>query len=213
MGITRNGRLAFITNFREPETLDQAISRGELTTRFLKGSQSPIEYLEEVASEADKYNGFNLVVADLSSRKMGYLSNRPKNADILVRELAPGIYGLSNALLDSMWPKVQFGKGALQRLTSKFLDGEIPERCLLEDILKDNTRASYELLPDTGYGLDWEHKLSSICVDCDTVKGQYGTRSMNVIAVRKNGQVSFFESFIEDGVWKDHRFEFEIETC
>lgn len=70
-----------------------------------------MEFAEEVVKEADQYNGFNLIVADLCSKSMIYLTNRPKEANVTVAEVKPGIYVLSNASLDTPWPKVRSSVG------------------------------------------------------------------------------------------------------
>ena len=76
------------------------------STSYKQGSKSPLEYAEEVAAEADKYNGFNLVLADLNSKTMLYVSNRPKGKPASIKLVSPGLHVLSNAGLDSPWHKV-----------------------------------------------------------------------------------------------------------
>lgn len=88
LAISESGRLAFVTNFREPgKDIPGAVSRGQLPTLFLESSKSPTAYLEEVAARADKYNGFNLVVADLRTKEMACLSNRPCGQPIEVKQV------------------------------------------------------------------------------------------------------------------------------
>lgn len=74
---------------------------------WLQGKKNPMEFAEEVMKEADKYNGFNLIIADLCSKTMIYITNRPREANVSVVEVSPGIHVLSNASLDSPWPKVR----------------------------------------------------------------------------------------------------------
>ncbi|OEL16339.1 Transport and Golgi organization protein 2-like protein [Dichanthelium oligosanthes] len=105
MGCTRDGRLAFLTNVREPGSLVSAKTRGQLPVRFLQGSHGPLEYATEIAKEADQYNGFNLVLTDLNSGTMVYISNRP-GGDPVIQTVAPGLHVLSNAAIDSPWPKL-----------------------------------------------------------------------------------------------------------
>ena len=65
LGVTRTGRVAAITNFREPFLkLENAPSRGFLVSDFLKGAQSSEEYLNYIETIGNQYNGFNLVVGD-----------------------------------------------------------------------------------------------------------------------------------------------------
>jgi hypothetical protein len=88
LAISEAGRVAFVTNFREPEREQPgAVSRGRLPTLFLESSKSPADYLEEVAARAGEYNGFNLVVADTNTGEMAYLSNRPRGQPIEVKQV------------------------------------------------------------------------------------------------------------------------------
>ncbi len=52
------------------------------------------------------YNGFNLVVGDLATSEVAYVSNRGGQAPTL---LQPGVHGISNGQLHSKWPKVRRG--------------------------------------------------------------------------------------------------------
>jgi uncharacterized protein with NRDE domain len=72
----------------------------------LQSKKRPMEFGEEVAAEADQYNGFNLILADLCSKTMVYVTNRAKEGNNLVTEVESGIHVLTNARLDTPWPKV-----------------------------------------------------------------------------------------------------------
>lgn len=210
LGCTKNGRLALLTNVREPATDSSTLSRGELTTLFLQSSKSPAEYAEEVFVTGNKYNGFNLLLADLCTGNMAYVSNRPEKKPVLMQEVLPGFHVLSNESLDSPWPKALRGQMKLEELIAKAGKSEISTEHVINEILKDVTKAEDSALPRTGYPLDWEHKLSSIFVDCETEKGHYGTRSMAIVSVLHDGGVVLHERFLEDGVWKEHDFCFHI---
>lgn len=112
MGVTRSGRFAAVTNYRDPaRTAAAPRSRGELPLRYLTGSHSPESYLVALAGWAQDYAGFNLLVGD--SKSLWYFTN----SDVLEpQRLAPGIYGLSNARLDTPWPKVERGKAGMEAL-------------------------------------------------------------------------------------------------
>lgn len=118
MGITKSGRLAFLTNVREKDwndRPDRGTSRGDLPTRFLKGHQTPREFADLMALESHNYSGFNLVVADFSHGEMVFVSNRHGQATAvpplaIVRTLDAGLHALSNGTLDSKWPKMERGK-------------------------------------------------------------------------------------------------------
>ena len=117
LGITRSGRIAAVTNYRNPAVfLKDAPSRGKLVSDFLMGKQDPAGYVERVRQEAERYNGFNLLVGDLDG--LHWLSNR----DDRVHRLEAGIYGISNRLLDTPWPKVVRGK----KLMAAILAAEAP---------------------------------------------------------------------------------------
>ncbi|TQD98292.1 hypothetical protein C1H46_016113 [Malus baccata] len=109
LACSRGGRLAFLSNVLELDTDPEAKSRGDLPVLFLKSTKTPKEFAQELAKEAHRYNGFNLVLADIPSKTMIYLSNRPKGEAILVQEVSPGIHVLSNAKLDSPWHKGRYG--------------------------------------------------------------------------------------------------------
>lgn len=197
-GITRGGRLAAITNYREPEARrEDAPSRGALVDRFLRNQVSPHDYLDALADEADQYNGFNLLVGDAEA--LAYFSNR----DGTVRELEPGLYGLSNHLLDTPWPKVERGKAGLRRLLG---DGAFDPAEALH-LLADTKQAPDEALPSTGMSLAWERRLSPMFIETD----RYGTRSSTVLAWREDGEVTVLERTYEpEGEPETRRFDFQV---
>jgi len=111
LAMGRTGRFAAVTNFREPPpAVDPPRSRGQLVSDFLLGLRSPEVYLAGVEQQGSLYRGFSLLVGDRGS--VGYLSNRGTG----YRLLEPGLYGVSNALLDTPWPKVVVGKKGLATL-------------------------------------------------------------------------------------------------
>jgi uncharacterized protein with NRDE domain len=129
MGVTQQGRFAIITNFKEPlNQRPDAPSRGALVETYLRSSLSPSAYLEQVHAMGDSYNGFNLIVGDGVSS--WYYSNRSGSAQALV----PGIYGVSNHLLDTPWPKLARTKAAFTRVLQ---DAAQPDVETLYDILAD----------------------------------------------------------------------------
>jgi len=187
MGVSRTGRFAALTNFRDPLTnRNGAPSRGALVRDFLTGRELPFAYLTRIAREGASYNGFNLLVGDQEG--LFYYSNRKG----CVQAVEPGIHGLSNRFLDSPWPKVERGKVALERVCSN--GGVTPEAVL--DILADQRRPPEDLLPETGVDPEWERTLSAIFI----VSPTYGTRSSSVLFVGNNGEIRFVErTFIPDG--------------
>ncbi len=145
LGITESGRIAGITNFREPDLFKpDAPSRGLLISNYLTGTETPKIYLKHIKPTGHRYNGFNLILGDQSG--LYYYSNKTNK----IKEVKPGLYGLSNHLLDTPWPKVENGKAGLKKL----LTGK--NQIDTEDIfslLSDRTFAPDDRLPDTGIGV------------------------------------------------------------
>ena len=200
MGMTRTGRFAALTNHRDFYNLkENAPTRGALVADFLTGSQRPQVYLEALAPEADRYNGFNLMVGD--AHDLYSFSN----VDPVIRKLTPGLYGLSNAVLDTPWPKVERGK---ERLRALLQAQEMDEEALL-DLLADTQTAPDAALPDTGIGQAWERLLSSIFIESET----YGTRASTIVLIDYDDHVTFIERASGPDVQGEarQRFEFSIE--
>lgn len=185
LGVTRNGRFAALTNYRDPARNTMgAPSRGELVRRFLIGGQSAEDYLSELESCADRYNGFNLIFGDPDG--LWCFSNCGEGE----QALAPGVYGLSNHLLDTPWPKVARGKSALNGALQA-----LPNEAPLFVLLRDDSIAPDDALPRTGVSLEWERLLSAAFVRSP----QYGTRSATVLLRDRSGWVRFIEQgFLPD---------------
>ena len=145
-------------------------------------------HVARVEREMGGYNGFNLIAGD--ARELHWLSNREGRP----RQLGPGIYGLSNHLLDKPWPKVTTGKSALSALLG---GGGADLTAGLFDLLSDRTQVRDESLPRTGIGLAWERLLSSAFI----ASAEYGTRSSTVVLVGRDDAVTFAErSFGPNGL-------------
>lgn len=198
LGVTRNGRFAALTNFRDPANNKRsAPSRGELVSHFLTGSQSPAAYVDELESSAARFNGFNLVFGD--SDGLWCFSNCGEGE----KQLAPGVYGLSNHLLDTPWPKVARGKSALHDAL-----GALPDEKPLFALLRDDSIAPDDALPRTGVSLEWERLLSAAFVRSPL----YGTRSATVLLKDASGSVRFIEQgFLPEAVPGERReFAFSV---
>jgi uncharacterized protein with NRDE domain len=205
LGVTRSGRITAITNFREPGVRMQgAPSRGILTRNYLTADSSPQRYLKEISKTGHRYNGFNLIAGDASG--LFYYSNRATP----VHKLKPGLYGISNHLLDTSWPKLKKGKMRLQGQ----LNGN--ERIDLEkifEILSDSSLPPDDELPDTGVGLHWERILSPLFI----ISPDYGTRSSSVVLIDKSGRVTirertFFNTGNEIKEGETRKFSFKINN-
>jgi uncharacterized protein with NRDE domain len=188
LGLSPQGRVAMLTNVRQAIVGPGARSRGELVTRWLQGNGDEDRFAEGVDPEA--YGGFNLVVGDFQARRWSWMSNRhpdqpheSRPVALHRRTLGGGVYGLSNASLDTPWPKTQRLKQAvvdsLDRLrhdaTARWIDP-------LATALFDDQPASDRDMPRTGVPSDAERALSSAFV---RMPGRaYGTRSSLVASVR-----------------------------
>jgi len=179
LGITREGRLAAITNYRDPASnKTDAPSRGELVSGFLLSNEDPRTFLARLASRADPYNGFNLVVG--SNDQYYWYSNRGGPS----RLLATGIYGVCNHLLDTPWPKVKKARAGFGKVLSR-----TPEPEAFFNMLSDGSMPPDEDLPQTGVGLEWERILAPVFVKSDI----YGTRSSTVLFINRENHVTLIE--------------------
>ncbi len=179
LGITDSGRFAAVTNFRDPAAPNGPRSRGDLVRDFLTSDVGPMQYLADIESVASDFSGFNLIVGDTS--ELCYFSNR---GDV-PRRLDAGIYGLSNHLLDTPWPKVRNGRKAFG---DALAGGEISADNLFA-VLGDKTLAPDDELPETGIGYEREKLLSAIFIETPV----YGTRSSAVVIADSQWRLSLEE--------------------
>ena len=189
-----------LTNYREPAPVGRnAPSRGWLVRDFLVGEEGPESYIETMTAKKDQYKGFSMIIGDLN--RLFYFSNRGE-----MRELSPGLYSLSNRLLDTPWPKTERGKKALGSLLAS-KDGPLPEEIF--NILKDQSRPEDSELPDTGIGLEWERILSSIFITSPV----YGTRSSSVIMIDRKNHCMFIERVFNSHPepWMEAKFDFRLQ--
>jgi uncharacterized protein with NRDE domain len=196
MGVTRAGRFAALTNFRDPKREQSvAISRGRLVVDCLCADEAPATWLAAHAASARDFNGFNLIAA--SGDQLAWASNVTGEC----QTLGPGVYGLSNHLLDSPWPKVQTARSALSAAL-----GALPDYRQLFELLRDDAIYPDAQLPRTGVSIEWERLLSSAFVRAPG----YGTRSSTVLLVGADGIVVFDEqTWLEGGNPGDRtRFRF-----
>jgi uncharacterized protein with NRDE domain len=172
LGIGPQGRFAALTNLRDPTQAEGARSRGELPAGFLSSQLPPREFLSELQDHADEFSGFNLL---LGNTEQLWHYNPRSGAP---QQLAPGVYGMSNASLDTPWPKLLRAKSAL----AEALASEQEEA--LFSLLTDRHIAADADLPQTGIAQEFERLLSSAFI-CSSA---YGTRASTVLNVKASGE-------------------------
>lgn len=198
LGLSRLGKFSAVTNFRNGIQSDiEKKSRGQLTLDFLSNEQSGAGFMHKLQESSGDYGGFNLLVADAEG--LHYLSNSGGG----YKRLEKGLYGLSNAHLNTDWPKVRIAREALAvELQSSELD---PQQ--LSHILHDRTQIIDASLPNTGVSLEWERLLSSRFIQTP----EYGTRCTTVILQTYNGETHILEqSFDSNGQITEKTFDLQL---
>ncbi|MBW0148741.1 NRDE family protein [Marinobacter arenosus] len=182
LAVSRHGTISAVTNVREGTPEDGRHSRGELPLRAL---QEPLaELTASLSAEPGQYAGFNLV--HLNDSSGWYYSNRDAHPG---RHIHRGLYGLSNHLLQTPWPKLLRLRQAVgETVASASDDAETLHQDLIH-LLQDTTPAPDHLLPDTGVGIDTERFLSSPFI----VGEAYGTRATTVVSVSRSGEIRVSE--------------------
>lgn len=200
MGVSKQGAFAALTNYRDPELeRDNPPSRGKLVLDYLKGNGNPLPFLNKLDKQADAYEGFSILAGTIN--KLAYYTNQDNKIQLLER----GLYGLSNHLLDTPWPKVKRAKEQLYQIIQK---DAISEEALF-NILADEQEAPEEQLPDTGIPKDIEKKVSPIFIKGD----DYGTRCSTILLIDTNGGVTFSERRFKAGtmdIADQNRYQFTI---
>ena len=181
LGIGTGGRFAALTNIRAPGAPLGTRSRGELPERYLRGELSPQAYLTELSGHLEHYSGFNLLVGD--EHHLWYLNSQRGTPE----QLPAGIYGVSNAALDTPWPKLLRARQALRDCIEEQI--EEPQAEMLLRLLSDPQLAADEELPCTGVPYEWEKRLSSVFI----AGTDYGTRACTVLIRHANGATQITE--------------------
>ncbi len=179
MAINKEGQFGAVTNYRDLKNIrENATSRGDLIVNYLQYSETAEDYLEKLSSKMSDYNGFNLLLWD------GSLMHHFSNYEGVINTLEKGIHGISNALLDTSWPKVEKLKSDFEKLISS----SFSHNDLLK-LLEDDSLADDKLLPDTGIDYELEKMLSAICIKSE----KYGTCCSTILTVTNVGKVEFTE--------------------
>jgi uncharacterized protein with NRDE domain len=187
LGMTSGGRMAFLTNVREGRPQAAPRSRGELVMRWLETNCEAGDFVREMEKDGSAYGGFNLVLGDFQRDAWTWVTNKAAALPAMAtsrwhaQPLQAGVYGLSNAALDTPWPKTIELKQTLATALAASPDEHQPEALLapLWAALGNRQRAPLASLPATGVPLPIEEALSSAFVDFP--ENAYGTRSSTVL--------------------------------
>ncbi|MFD2035645.1 NRDE family protein [Belliella marina] len=200
LGVHPNGRFATLTNYRDLKNPKKnPKTRGDLVKGFLESDASPYEYLKKLDDEKDQYEGFNLFVGDQHS--LFYLSNYKDG----IEEIKPGLYGISNALLDTPWPKLTKAK---KQLEVKIEEQQLDMESLMEAVHSQKMDPD-ELLPDTGATYHQEKHLSAQFIRIDDY---YGTVNTTVLLWKHSGEVEMLERTFDqlNGRLEDSLVNFKV---
>ena len=206
LGVSRSGRLAAVTNVRGPDVaVRKPLSRGQLVADFLRGQETTIAFADRLEHESQAYGGFNLLLYD--GTELRYLTNRPR---FLSEDVAPGVHAMSNAQLDTPWPKARAAHAAMDRVIARSEPDEAADEAALLAVMAGRAPAPDEALPLTGVSLEMERLLSPPFIQSPA----YGTRCTSLIRIGVDGQVSFLERRFDSTGQSlgDTRLKFAIET-
>lgn len=198
MGVTTGGRFAALTNYRDPkEVTEGKQSRGELVADALNYKGKLKDYMQNLAEKKDLYPGYNIVSGE--GTDLYYYSNRGQE----LQKLEPGIYGVSNHLLNTEWPKVQKGKEGMSKII-KGKPEDMTENLLA--LLQNADKAPDELLPNTGVSLEWERRLSPLFIKSEN----YGTRSSTVLLMSEK-DIQYVERVYANGSVNDQQYTIHLK--
>lgn len=185
LGITKQGKFAAITNYRDFRNLKpDSPSRGPIIIDFLKSSSDALSFLNELDRKAGMYNGFNLLIGNITDQLFYYSSFNSE-----IKEIQAGLHGISNAFMDTPWPKLLKARQLFSQATSQ----NEPDVNTMILYMADRETFPDELLPDTGIGIELERFLSSVAMKND----KYGTRSTTIVLAGKDQQVQIIEKEID----------------
>lgn len=180
LAISKKGKFAAITNIRDPKNIkENAISRGNIIVDFMKGNQNAFDFLNELKLNCHTFNGFNLICGTF--QQLLFMNSYEKE----IKPFEKGIYGLSNASLNTGWPKVEAVKSKFKdALSNKNIDNQLLISCM-----QAKNQFDKNFLPNTGVGIDMEKMLSPIFIESSI----YGTRNTTIVSLNKKGKMNIYE--------------------
>jgi len=199
LGVTKTGRFAALTNYRDPSLPTSGrVSRGAIVRQYLSADVEPLEFIRKLAEDRSLYDGFNIIVG--GGDQLVHYNNILDETNVIT----PGTHSLSNHTLNTPWPKVVKGRQQLKDYMQAN-QNTLEFRSLFE-IISDRTIAEDKDLPHTGVGLELERALSSLFIKTPN----YGTRSSTVLLIDKKDEITFIErAFIEGELYEEKRFTFK----
>lgn len=196
LGVSKTGRICALTNYRDPSEFSaDKESRGHIVRSFLEGEMHTRMFLEELDRGKERYPGFNVV----AGTKEAIYSFSSKSGEP-PSKLPPGIHSVSNAFMNTPWPKIMKTKKKLAEWVDNDEQGDYSG---LFDLLADETHAPDEQLPQTGVSLEWERLLSPVFIK--SKNKNYGTRSSTVVLMKQNDSIEWMERTFEKGVFKQEQ--------
>lgn len=199
LGISENGRIAALTNHRKMDDIkEDTTSRGIIVKDFLLSKTKPRKYLTELQKIGAQFNGFNLIAGTFDD--LYYISNKKEG----LFRIQPGIHAISNAFLNTPWPKTEQATASFQII----LNEHGPDEEKLFKMLQNDSTYPVDTLPDTGLSKEKEKAVSSIFIETEN----YGTRSSSLVIADKKNSVRFIEkSYIPGSKETDQVSRFTIE--
>lgn len=202
LGVSREGRFAALTNYRDPKLPEIGrFSRGNIVRDFLACDEQPIDFIQSLAKSREQYGGYNVIIGD--SNQLFHYNNILDE----MKNIPSGTHSLSNHTLNTPWPKVV--KGSMRLSEYVRTNSNAVKFDSLFNIVADRQTAEDDALPDTGVGLEMERLLSPLFIKSPN----YGTRSSTVLLIDKENQVQFVERTFQDGEFQEeNRFDFVIQS-
>ena len=185
LGVNEDGRFSVVTNYREPPGDPAPRSRGELVSMWLTDGLSAAHFIKRLEDTESAYAGFNLLFGD--SDELHYFSNRSTRGGAL----EAGTYALSNAVLDTPWPKAELARDHMRRQ----LEAGDPTPDAFASLLQDTRPAPDARLPDTHLPIELRRQLSAPFI----VGEHYGTRCSTVLTLSHAGDVRVHEQHFAPG--------------